>query len=47
MKEIAQESKLVASPFWPRKRSKIKKLLDMHVEDALMPSNGNVEDGIA
>ncbi len=46
MKEIAQESKLIASPFRPHKRSKIKKLSDMHAEDALVPSNGTVEDGI-
>jgi hypothetical protein len=46
MKEIAQESKLGAFPFRPRKKNMIKKLLDMHVEDAFVPSNSNVEDGI-
>jgi hypothetical protein len=46
MKEIAQESKLGAFPFWPCKKNMIKKLLDMHVEDALVPLDSNVEDGI-
>jgi hypothetical protein len=45
MKEITQESELVTSPSWPRKRGGIKKLLDMHVDDVAMPSDGNVQDG--
>jgi hypothetical protein len=46
MKEITQKSKLIAFPSQPHKKGGIKKLLDMHAEDALVPLDGNVEDGI-
>lgn len=45
MKEISQEFEQVTFPFQPHKRGGIKKLLDMHVEDAIVPLDGNVEDG--